>query len=178
MAYKKKKPVDMSTFSLEKQEERARSYLYWYLGNQMETEHALRKKLANKKYDESIIELVISEFVDAGYLNDESYVNMYMDSSRAETLGRNGIRHKLRDKGIDEELINVALDNIKQEQEEETAYNVAYKKALTFDEDLPYEKKMSRLVGLLSRKGFAGDIVFPTARTVIEETTTNEEGAD
>ena len=59
MAYKKKKPVDMSTFSLEKQEERARSYLYWYLGNQMETEHALRKKLANKKYDESIIELVI-----------------------------------------------------------------------------------------------------------------------
>lgn len=176
MAYKRKKPIDMSGLSLDKQKEKAISYLFWYLGRQMETELVLRRKLQEKKYDQNVIDYAIDYFLESGYINDQEFVQSFMDSSRKDTLGRSSLRRKLHEKGISTELIEEALENIDNETEEENAYNVALKKAFTFDEELPYEKKLNRLVGFLARRGFPGNIIFSTAKQVIEDAETNGEG--
>lgn len=176
MAYKRKKQVDMSTFPIEKQREKARSYLVWYLARQMETEHVLRTKLKRKKYSDSVIDEIINEFLESNIINDEAYVTSFMNSTRVENLGKNGIKRKLMEKGVSDELLESVEDDYDQEDDQEKAYDMALRKAQSFSPDLDYQKKMSRLTGLLSRRGFPGDIVFSTARQVIEETTPDEEG--
>lgn len=90
---------------------KARNSAAAMLGRKMLTCHELFDKLCKKSFDRETAEQVVSEFVEAGYLNDFRYAEMYIADSAA--LGAKGmfrIRRELIQKGISASVINAAAD--------------------------------------------------------------------
>lgn len=173
MAYsqgkKRNTPADIAALSPQRQAQKSRNYMLWALGRQMMTEKELRTRLTRKGYDPQIIDEAINDFIDSGLINDEVYLDAYMARGATEQMGNNGVKRKLLEKGIAEDRIDAYLDERPTEDEHERAYELASRKSSAYPSNLPYQKRMNRLVGLLSRKGFSGDVVFNVARRVTEE---------
>lgn len=165
MRYKKKQ--DMSELPLEKQRERAFDYCIWHLSRMDQTEKFLRDKMKSKNYDSTVVDETIFRLQESNYLNDERYAELYMERESVRALGSRAVSQKLRDKGISEDKIQELLDERSEDEERESALEIAEKKVNSYSEDLPYDTKKRRLIGLLSRKGFSGDIVFSVVNEVL-----------
>ena len=74
----------------------------------------LRQYLERKEYPKDLIELAINKLLDQGYLNDRSFCKSYINNQIITTTkGPYKIRRELRDKGIDDDIIEdeiVAFD--------------------------------------------------------------------
>lgn len=160
MSYKRRKKSDMSEVPLEKQRERGYEYCIWHLSRMDQTEKFLRDKMREKNYDSTVIDEIMCKLGESNYLNDDRYAEAFMNRTSTKALGSRVVSQKLREKGIKDEKINDLLAERGEEEEWESARELAEKKVNSFSDDLSYDTKKRRLVGLLSRKGFSGDIVF------------------
>lgn len=167
MAYNRKKKKDMSELPLEKQRVRAFDYCIWHLSRMDQTEKFLHDKLRDKNYAPEVIEETMERLKEMDLVNDDNYADNFMERDTTQQLGSRAISHKLRQKGISEEKIKDLLDDRPEDEERESALELAQKKVDSYPDDLPYDKKKSRLIGLLSRKGFSGDIVFSIVNEVL-----------
>ena len=109
-----------------------------------ETENKLKSLEINPEYIDSIIE----ELIELEYLNDEIYVKKFVEKSNK--LSVNMIKLKLKEKGIDRELIEAHFNkNISDEIDKIT--KILEKKKFSFDLSIDEQNKIK--VYLL-RKGF------------------------
>lgn len=115
------------------------------------SERELRDRLAEKEYPEEEIEEAIRYVKSYGYLNDETYAAQYV-ALRSSAKGKSAMRMELRKKGIAEELVENALSDI-EEEEEEVIYSLLLKKAGEPHET--DEKEYRRLFGFCARRGFS-----------------------
>jgi regulatory protein len=109
-----------------------------------ETENKLKSLEVNPEYIEDIIE----ELIELEYLNDEIYVQKFIEKSNK--LSVNMIKLKLREKGIDRDLIENYF-NKNAFEEIDKIINLLKKKDFSFDLSLDEQNKIK--VYLL-RKGF------------------------
>lgn len=88
------------------------------LGRKMLTCHELFDRLCKKGFDKETAEKVVSEFVEAGYLNDLRYAEMYIaDSASLGAKGMFRIRRELMQKGISASVIEAAADEAEPDTE-------------------------------------------------------------
>lgn len=168
MAYgKRRKQVDMSTLPLDKQRSRAYDYCIWHLSQTDRTEKYLREKMRGKNYVQEVIDSTVNALTDAGLLDDDAYAERYMERSDVQKMGKRAISYKLRNVGIEQEKIDELLDSVSEDDERSAALELAQKKYDSFPADLPEQKQKSRLLGLLSRRGFSGDVVFSVVSEVM-----------
>lgn len=169
MGYKQRRNVDMSELPVDKQKSRGYDYCIWHLSQTNRTEKYLRDKMRGKKYIQSVIDEVMDSLKESGYLDDNRFAENYMERSDVQKMGKRAISYKLRNEGIDGEKIESLLSEISEEDERESARELVQKKLSSMSDDLPLEKKRNRLFGLLSRKGFSGDIVFSVVRECLDD---------
>ncbi|MDY2918852.1 MAG: regulatory protein RecX [Anaerococcus sp.] len=136
---------------------KAKNYVLKRISYANKTSFELRNILMNKDYDPSIIDRVMDFLDDYHLVDDEAYVRSFIrDKSEINSWPRNKISFKLRAKGIDEELIARALDELIDSDDE-------YEKALYFAEkkargDYSFENK-NKVYRHLASKGFSYDII-------------------
>ncbi len=66
----------------------------------------LRQYLERKEYPKDLIELAINKLLDQGYLNDRSFCKSYINNQIITTTkGPYKIRRELRDRGVEESII-------------------------------------------------------------------------
>lgn len=130
------------------------------------TVHELRNKLEEKSYSPEVIRDIVSYCQEYGYLDDARLARSWVKWRLNEKpIGKSLLIHELREKGIDDSIIETALsEEYNNRNEFELAVN-AVKKKLKSYQNLDRTVAERRILSFLSRRGFS----FTVAREVANE---------
>ena len=129
------------------------------------TRQELRKRLIEEGFPENQAADAVEYCRSFGYVNDEKYAENYIASMKLRK-SRNMIRRELEDKGVPEEDIRQAFEEIPYD-EGELVYQLVVKKA--GDPHPMDEKELRRTYGYLARKGFPSSEIWKALRAFQEE---------
>ena len=138
-----------------------RALAYRYLANRDRSARETADHLKKKGLREAVVQETLRELKEAKYLDDRRFAEHWA-RTRAENrhYGRFRLRQELIGKGLPQELINETLDTLFESVQEIDLARAVVDKKLPSMQDLPADKRKSRLIGLLQRKGFSLDIVY------------------
>lgn len=115
----------------------------------LKTELELRNYLKGKGFNNNAIEFAVSKLKGYNYLNDEHYVQNYIETRRHKK-GKKAIKYELKLKGVSEELIEKYLENLIENQINEIEV-IANKFVKNKDKNAKLKEKLFRH---LTAKGF------------------------
>lgn len=140
-----------------KEYERVRNYVLWRLSSQNYHSAQLSKLLKERLVTARTIEMVISEFQDKGFLNDQAWIESFIRSQR-KRLGLPAVMRKLQAKGIsNEELRDIQAE---WRDPEEELRNIAKLLQTRYrSKDLSQLKEKQKVIASLMRKGFAYELI-------------------
>lgn len=139
-----------------------------YLGYRDRSVSEMRAYLARKDFSVKVIEEVIDYLARLGYLNDARFAELYARSrTESKGMGRFRLRYELVNKGIDEHLVEQALDALFEEVDESKLARDCAEKKLPAWKGLPPQTIKRRLAGFLGRKGFEADMVYRTVKELL-----------
>ena len=123
------------------------------LSHSPQTRAQLETALAGKEIPEDIAVAVLDRFEEVGLVDDQAYVEMFLDSCRA-TPGRSRrwISHRLVSKGVERELAQEAVQQISDDEELASAVALLRRKGRGDPAD---RKEVNRRYALLARRGFS-----------------------
>ncbi len=115
----------------------------------------VRRRLEERKFNQQAIEQVLERLQRAGLLDDEAFARYWIENR--EQFGPRSVRalrQELRQKGVPDSIIVLALDGL---DEEEAAYRAASHQArgLTGLDRQAFRKKVG---DFLTRRGFSYDV--------------------
>lgn len=127
----------------------------------------LLAKLRLKGCPDALAERVLDRLTEVGLIDDRAFAQMLTHAKHEGSgLARMGLRHQLRKKGIDKELVEDALASITPEAEHARAYELAERK-LRAMAGLDPQVQARRLAGMLARKGYPSSVVYPVVRDAV-----------
>jgi len=132
-----------------------------YLSYRQRSQSELEIYLKKKEYSDEIVSHTVERLLEKGYLNDAEFARMWIDErNRFRPRAARALRAELRQKGVDNSVIDTALIDL---DEEEAAWNAVQSKLARWEslDDFEFKKKVS---GYLGRRGFGYDVV----RSVLE----------
>lgn len=144
-----------------------RSILLRRLSHAPRTRAELEKDLARRGADPEVSAQVLDRFEEVGLIDDASYARMWVESRhRGKALARSVLKQELRQRGVDSESIDVAIEQIDDDAEYQRALEFASRKArVKPGEDSA--KALSRLAGQLARKGYPAGVCFSVSKEVL-----------
>ena len=120
----------------------------------------LKEKLVGKGFSLTDIQITLFDLMASGSLDDRAFTKSWINYRLARPFGFIRIIQELKDKGIDQEIIDQALIEIKGSY---SAENVALELAQRRWQRLPDIdplKKKKRVLDFLLRRGFEEDVVM------------------
>jgi len=120
----------------------------------------LKEKLVGKGFSLTDIQITLFDLMASGSLDDRAFTKSWINYRLARPFGFRRIIQELKDKGIDQEIIDQALIEIKGSY---SAENVALELAQRRWQRLPDIdplKKKKRVLDFLLRRGFEEDVVM------------------
>lgn len=177
-AESREEPSEMTP---ERQERFAKNIVLQQLSMSMKSRQQLAKKLAEKNVPEDVAIKVLDRMEEVHLVNDETFAHMWVESRHGNRkLGKRSLRRELREKGIDEELAQQALENVSEDDERDACHVLVQKKLgvsspeestrVQVDDSAPWEtrqaqlkereKQVRRLVSMLMRKGYSGSLAM------------------
>jgi len=103
---------DLNAYLAKLEYEGARRYLLYCLSRKSYASTELKKKLKDRFVDDAIIQKVLQNCHDLGYLNDEYWIESYIKGQLARKRGSRAILAKLQTKGIPREKAEKALEKL------------------------------------------------------------------
>ncbi|MEH7179583.1 recombination regulator RecX [Neobacillus vireti] len=130
-----------------------------YLAIRMRAEKEIKDYLVKKEVDEPVVNEVLHKLASQKYINDEEFALSYVRTQKNTTdKGPDVIRMELKEKGINESTIKLALAEYPIEEQVEKAIKLSeklLKKSTKESQRLVKEKAEQMLV----RKGYPFDII-------------------
>jgi regulatory protein len=119
----------------------------------------LGNQLARHGIDICAVEIELDRLESVGLIDDRALAETLVRTLRERKgLGRQALTAELRRRGIDDEFILEALEELDDDDEQERADELAAKRARQLG-SLDRETAVRRLSGFLMRKGYSGDVV-------------------
>src|SRR5690606_27457722 len=114
----------------------------------------VERRLKEKEYEADAIAAAIEKLTTLQFLDDRHYAQRLTEHRlHSQKKGRRWIVHELKEKGMDDDTIQHALQQIDEEAEYEAAYAIALKRWKPEQDD---EQAQRRKVGaFLQRRGFS-----------------------
>ncbi|TQN31033.1 regulatory protein [Haloactinospora alba] len=157
----------------ESPEGRARALCLRLLATAPRTRAQLERALRRHGTDESVIDTVLERFDAAGVVDDAAFADAWVESRHTgRGLGRAALTAELRERGVDEETIQQAVEDLDPDQEEATARELVRRK-LRSTRGKAVSVRLRRTMGMLERKGYPAGLSYRLAREELEA-----EGAD
>ncbi|KAB2328531.1 recombination regulator RecX [Cytobacillus depressus] len=159
-----KKGMELDEFSISEiayQDDIRKSYntAIQFLSRRMRSEKEVRKHLADKDVDEIVIREVIHKLYEYRFLDDQEFAVAFVRTLMNTTdKGSEVIRGELREKGIAENLIDIAMKEYPYENEFAAALKLCEKfvQKNTRDSSRVMKQKLEQL---LYRKGYPLEII-------------------
>ena len=116
--------------------------------------------LAKRKIDPDVAKEVLDRFVEIDVINDAAFAELLVRSRcNTKKVSRSVMRQQLRQKGVDQEIIEEALLVVTDDDELRMATELVERKARAMSRLAPQVRKR-RLFGLLARKGYGTAIAL------------------
>ena len=129
-----------------------------YLLEKMDrTEQGLRKKLSEQEYPSDLIDAAIAYVKSFHYVDDYRYACTYINY-RQDRMSRYQLKVKLYGKGVPGELIDRALEECYEGDEQDQIIRLLEKKK--FDAQNSDQKEFTRVYQYLMRRGFRSNDVL------------------
>jgi regulatory protein len=110
---------------------------------------------------------VLDRFEEVGLVDDAAFANAWVTSRQAgRGLAPRALSNELRQRGIAEPLIAEAVGSVDSEDVEAAARDLVTRRARA-TAGLPNAVRMRRLVALLNRKGYSGELAVRVVREVL-----------
>ncbi len=119
----------------------------------LKTETELKRYLVEKGYSLDTIATVIDKLKSYNYINDSDYAKSYINQKRINS-GKKKLYYELKQKGIDDKILDKALEAVGKQDEKEVISNLSQKyiKGKVLD-----VKTKKNLASYLYSKGFEWD---------------------
>ena len=164
-----RKPAEPEDFTLEEWEEKARNWILDRLSRSPRTRFQLAKMLTDRNVPQEIIERLLDRFTEVGLIDDAAFAKAFTTSRRlSRGLSKSALKRELATVGVDQELIQEALENIDSEAELVLATELAIKRIRSLS-SLERDVQYRRLAGYLGRRGFSSGIVGSAIRTAQQQ---------
>lgn len=120
----------------------------------------LETTLAKRHIEPDVAKSVLDRFVEIGMVDDAAFAELLIRSRcNTKRVSRSVLRQQLRQKGVDQEIIEAALTVISDADELRMATELVERKARSMSRLEP-EVRKRRLFGLLARKGYNTSIAL------------------
>lgn len=140
---------------------RAKRYVMHLLMKSDKTEYEIYRKLKEHGYPSVATEKAVDYVKSYGYVDDERYVKNYVEL-HSQKMSRRQVEWKLREKGIEKELIDLVWEECEKPDEAELLRQLVRKK-IGSKRNLN-DKEIQKTAAFLYRKGFQGNIVWEIIR--------------
>lgn len=148
----------------------ARTIVLNSLNQAPRTRKQLEDLLAKKGVDEAISVAVLDRFDEVGLVDDESFAENWVRSRHASRgISRPVLRQELRRKGVSDDLIQIALEQVDDESEYAAATKLAQRKLRSMSH-VDEQTKARRLSSMLMRRGYGPGV----ARSVVADVINSE----
>ena len=120
----------------------------------------VRRHLVKKEVPDSQIAAVIERLLQRGYVDDLEFARYWVaNRDRFKPMGSRALRYELRQKGVDDEIINGLLAEV---DEEESAYRAAQARMSRY-RGFTRQAFRQKLCALLRRRGFSESAISDVA---------------
>jgi regulatory protein len=110
---------------------------------------------------------VLDRFGEVGLIDDAAFADAWVTSRQAgRGLAPRALANELRERGISQELIADALGRVDSDDIESAARDLVTRRARS-SAGLPTQVRMRRLVAMLNRKGYSGELAVRVVREVL-----------
>jgi len=127
------------------------------LSHKMRTRSELEKRLTDRGIDPGAVDAAMQKLISYGYVDDEAYARSFVESAvLAAKDGPKAVRHKLKQKGLDNRVIDTAMQAYDNDTEKQIAAShlETLKKRYAGD-----DKQRQKTYAALSRRGFGYDVI-------------------
>ncbi|MFC7644128.1 recombination regulator RecX [Streptosporangium lutulentum] len=133
------------------------------------TRAQLAEALRKREVPEEAAEAVLERFSEVGLIDDEAFAAAWVSSRHAgRGLARRALASELRHRGVDEEVVKEAVEQLDSDQEAETARRLVERK-LSSTRGLERAVRTRRLASMLARKGYGPGLAFRVIREALED---------
>lgn len=130
-----------------------------FLSYRMRSVKEIEDYLKKKEFDSEVIEQVIGRLKSHGYIDDEEFAKMFVDSrKRSSSKGPAAIKQELKKKGLSEGEMEKAINRFSEEEQIVAAASFAEKQAKRHRKKSNTEMKRS-IMQTLAGKGFSRDVI-------------------
>lgn len=137
------------------------------------TRAQLADAMRRRGVSEETAEDVLSQLADARLVDDTAFAKAWVESRHhARGLSRRTLQQELRQRGVDADDIDTAVETLEPEQETETARRLTERK-LAATRGQPDTTRVRKAASMLARKGYPPGLAFRLIREAMES-----EGAD
>jgi len=142
----------------------ARKILLDQLSGRARSRKELADRLASKNVPGEIATALLDRFEEVGLIDDEAFARLWItDRQRTKGLASRALSQELRRKGVTDEVVREALDEVEPEAEEAAARALVRKKMRTLTR-VDDTTAIRRLAGMLARKGYPSGLAFSVVR--------------
>ena len=156
----------------------ARTILLRRLDTAPRTRSELATTLRERNVPADVALRVLDRFEEVGLIDDRVFARMWVESrQRTRRLSGRALRNELRRKGIRDEWIDEALEQVLPEDEMAAAREVAESRARSVM-GLPRVTQVRRLSGTLARKGYGPGLSAQVVREVLDAAESQDSDAE
>jgi regulatory protein len=117
---------------------------------------------------DEVAERVLGRYSEAGLIDDAAFARAWVQSRHAgRGLARRALAAELRRRGVADDTVNEAVEELDPGQEEAAARGLVAKR-LAATRGLDPVKRTRRLVGMLARKGYSGGLAYRVVREALD----------
>jgi regulatory protein len=141
------------------------------LGRRMHSSSELRRKLWNKDYEQKLIDEVIQDLKNNGYLNDENFIREFVaEKSKAKNWSSKKIKSELIKRGLASKIIDEMLGQHPNETDQESAMKLTQKKFESLKKRNFEPKELrNKLSTYLFSKGFEYELIKEVISKLIND---------
>ncbi|MXW05806.1 MAG: regulatory protein RecX [Gemmatimonadetes bacterium] len=149
---------------------RAMTEAHRLIDHRMRTRRELAVKLKSRGRPDEVIDQVLDRLEHAGLIDDGRFAQLWIDERlRRRPAGLSLLRRELRQKGIDAEVVETALEeSASGEGETERAYEVLRRQSHRYAR-LDRDAAHRRMVAFLGRRGFGQAVIYQVVHRVLDE---------
>lgn len=142
----------------------ARTILLDQLAGRARSRKELADALAKRQVPAELARRLLDRFEEVGLVDDEAFARSWVASRQStKGLAPRALAQELRRKGVADEVVREAVDDVDPESQEQAARALVRKKlrSLSRVDDTTATR---RLVGMLARKGYSSGMAFAIVR--------------
>jgi regulatory protein len=148
----------------------ARAICLRLLTNRPCTRAELATELRRRNVPDEAAGAVLERFDDVGLIDDAAFAADFVErQQRRRGLSRRALAQELRRKGVGSEEAAEAVAVVSDDDERGLA-RALVERRLAGVRNLPYDKAVARLVGMLARKGYGGGLAYAVVREALDGT--------